>query len=70
MKSDWRAWALLSICLVWVVNFIAPVFKTGYMPPKEVNLVFGPVIAALLWSFKASQKKKPDKDKEDEELER
>ncbi len=36
---------------VWAINFVAPVFIKGYVPPTEVHLVFMAVVSGLLLTY-------------------
>ena len=59
MNDRIRSILLVTIAVVWVSNFVAPMFVAQYVPPPEVHLIFMAVVAGLV---KSSGKDKDDSD--------
>ena len=48
MSNKLRNVLMCVVTAVWAINFVAPVFVKGYVPPNEVHLVFMAIVSGLL----------------------
>lgn len=52
MNSKLRTALIVTITIVWAVNFLAPVYQHSYKPPAEINLAFMGVVGMLTAGYK------------------
>jgi hypothetical protein len=51
LNNKMRTALIAVITVVWAANFIAPVFRTNYQPPAEINLAFMGVVGVLTATY-------------------
>lgn len=59
MSNRLRTNVITLICVVWAMNFCAPMFNDDYKPRPEINLVFGSVVTAILASYRREVQNPP-----------
>jgi hypothetical protein len=52
MSNKLRNVLMSVVTGVWAINFVAPVFVKGYVPPNEVHLVFMAIVSGLLLTYR------------------
>lgn len=69
MNNRVRTILITVIAVVWAVNFTAPVFVHGYVPPPEIHIIFMAIAGGLVAGYKSEGGKNGKKGKRDEDEE-
>lgn len=65
MGNKVRTTLIAVVSVVWALNFSAPVFVKGYVPPEGVHIAFMAIVGILTAGYEKDSQRKGDHDGED-----